>query len=120
MMSTSTIFTIDIFKRIFRPLAPERQQVLVGRIATLVAVIAALPIAVAVALFLARRDVPGKWLFDGIVHLPLVLPPVVMGYLLLVVFGTNAPLGAWLNETIGLRFVFSWTGAALAAPDPKS
>ena len=93
----------------------EIQALLLSLKVSLVAVAVALPVAVAVALILARREFPGKWLFDGLVHLPLVLPPVVMGYLLLVVFGTNAPLGAWLNETIGLRFVFSWTGAALAA-----
>jgi molybdate transport system permease protein len=80
-----------------------------------VAVAGALPPAIAVALLLARARFPGKVLVDGLVHLPLVLPPVVMGYLLLIAFGTRAPLGAWLYETFGIRFVFSWTGAALAA-----
>ncbi|MGI9415360.1 MAG: molybdate ABC transporter permease subunit [Hyphomicrobiales bacterium] len=93
----------------------EIQALLLSLKVSLVAVICALPLAIAVSLVLARREFAGKWLFDGIVHLPLVLPPVVMGYLLLIAFGTNAPIGAWLNETIGLRFVFSWTGAALAA-----
>jgi molybdate transport system permease protein len=64
---------------------------------------------------LARCRFPGKALVDGIVHMPLVLPPVVMGYLLLVTFGTRAPVGAWLLEHFGIRLVFSWTGAALAA-----
>lgn len=80
-----------------------------------VAVLGALPFAVLAALLLARGRFPGKLLLDGLVHLPLVLPPVVMGYLLLITLGTRAPLGAWLLETFGIRFVFSWTGAALAA-----
>src|SRR6056297_1907377 len=80
-----------------------------------VAVAGALPLAVLVALALARLDFPGKVLLDGIVLLPLVLPPVVVGYLLLITFGTRAPIGGWLHETFGIRFVFSWTGAALAA-----
>jgi len=80
-----------------------------------VAVAAALPVAILVALALARLDFPGKVLLDGIVLLPLVLPPVVMGYLLLITFGTRAPIGGWLYETFGIRFIFSWTGAALAA-----
>jgi molybdate transport system permease protein len=54
-------------------------------------------------------------LFDGILHLPLALPPVVVGYLLLVVFGTREPLGGWLEAHLGIRFAFSWTGAALAS-----
>lgn len=80
-----------------------------------VAVAGALPFAIAVALLLARCRFPGKILVDGLVHLPLVLPPVVIGYLLLITFGTRAPVGAWLLETFDIRFVFSWTGAALAA-----
>jgi molybdate transport system permease protein len=80
-----------------------------------VAVTGALPFAIAVALLLARGRFPGRILVDGLVHLPLVLPPVVIGYLLLITFGTRAPVGAWLLETFDIRFVFSWTGAALAA-----
>ena len=80
-----------------------------------VAVGAALPPAVAVAFLLARGRFPGRALIDSLVHLPLVLPPVVMGYLLLISFGTRAPLGAWLLENFGIRFAFSWAGAALAA-----
>ena len=79
------------------------------------AVIIALPFAFAAALLLARVNFPGKALVDGLVHLPLVLPPVAMGYLLLVTFGTRAPIGAWLFENVGIRFVFSWTGAVLAS-----
>ena len=80
-----------------------------------VAVLCALPLAVLAASLLSRPGLPAKALLDGIVHLPLILPPVVMGYLLLITFGTRAPLGAWLQDTFGLRFIFSWTGAALAA-----
>lgn len=81
----------------------------------LVAVLVGLPFAFLTALVLARRRFPGKPLVDGLVHLPLVLPPVALGYLLLVSFGTRAPLGAFLLNQFGIRFVFSWTGAALAA-----
>lgn len=80
-----------------------------------IAVAWALPLAVATAWLLVRRDFPGRLLVDGLVHLPLVLPPVVVGYLLLITLGTQAPLGAWLQDTFGLRLVFHWSGAALAA-----
>jgi len=80
-----------------------------------VAVFAALPFAMAAALLLARTRFPGKIVVDGIVHLPLVLPPVAIGFLLLTILGTRAGLGAWLYENFGIRFVFSWTGAALAS-----
>ena len=80
-----------------------------------VAVCCALPLAVAAAALLSNRRIPGKSLIDGFLHLPLVLPPVVVGYLLLLVFGTRAPVGAWLLDNFCIRFVFSWTGAALAA-----
>lgn len=80
-----------------------------------VAVVCALPFAIIVATVLALGRFPGRFILDAIVHLPLILPPVVMGYLLLIVLGTRAPLGAWLYETFDLRFVFSWTGAALAS-----
>jgi molybdate transport system permease protein len=97
-------------------LTPAESQALLlsVRIAT-VAVFAALPFAVAVALLLARTRFPGKIVVDGIIHLPLVLPPVAIGFLLLSVFGTRAGLGAWLYNSFGIRFVFSWTGAALAS-----
>jgi len=80
-----------------------------------VAVLGALPFALGAALLLARARFPGKTLLDGLLHLPLVLPPVVVGYLLLVVLGTREPVGGWLLHHLGLRFAFSWTGAALAA-----
>ena len=74
----------------------------------------ALPLAVAVAYLLARKAFWGKALVDAVVHLPLVLPPVVTGYLLLIVFGRNAPVGAFLADTFGIVFAFRWTGAALS------
>lgn len=80
-----------------------------------VAVLVALPFALAAALLLARRRFPGKIVLDAVLHAPLVLPPVAMGYLLLVVFGTRAGLGGWLYESFGIRFVFNWTGAVLAS-----
>ncbi len=74
-----------------------------------------LPFGILTALVLARGNFPGKQLLNGIVHLPLILPPVVTGYLLLLTFGRRAPIGAWLEETFGLVLAFRWTGAALAA-----
>jgi molybdate transport system permease protein len=93
----------------------ELEALLLSLKVSAAAVLASLPFALLAALLLARRDFPGKTLFNGLVHLPLVLPPVVMGYLLLISFGARAPLGAWLLETFGIRLVFSWSGAALAA-----
>ena len=77
-------------------------------------VAASLPVAVALAWLLSRRDFPGKSLFDAMVHLPLVLPPVVVGYFLLVLFGRRGVIGAFLDEYLGVTFAFRWTGAALA------
>jgi len=73
-----------------------------------------LPLAIAVAWLLTRRRFPGRTLLDAVVHLPLVLPPVVVGYLLLVLFGARGPLGGWLRETLGIELVFTRAGAALA------
>ena len=77
-------------------------------------VVASLPPAMAVAWVLARRDFPGKVLLDAVVHLPLVLPPVVVGFGLLLLLGRQGPLGSLLAP-IGITFAFKWTGAALAA-----
>lgn len=82
---------------------------------SLIAVACSLPPAVGVAWLLARRRFVGILLLEGLVHLPLTLPPVVTGYLLLLLFGRNGPLGAFLSEHFGLSFAFRWTGAALAA-----
>ncbi|MBN9496091.1 MAG: molybdate ABC transporter permease subunit [Alphaproteobacteria bacterium] len=78
------------------------------------AVAFSLPLAIAVAWLLARAEFPGKSIVDGLVHLPLVLPPVVVGYLLLLIFGVRGPVGGWLNEYLGVRLVFTAAGASLA------
>jgi molybdate transport system permease protein len=83
------------------------------RIAT-VATLVSLPFGIAVATLLARKDFWGKSLLDAIVYLPLVLPPVVTGYLLLITLGRKAPVGAFLADHFGIVFSFRWTGAALA------
>ena len=80
----------------------------------IVATTVALPFAVALAFLLARRNFWGKALLDGLVHLPLVLPPVVTGYLLLISFGRRGPIGSFLADYLGIVFSFRWTGAALA------
>ncbi len=74
-----------------------------------------LPLALAIAWLLARFEFPGKFILDGIIHLPLVLPPVVIGYFLLSQFSRHGPIGGWLYETFDLTLVFSWRGAAVAA-----
>ena len=74
-----------------------------------------LPFGLLMAWLLARRDFVGKDLLNGLVHLPLVVPPVVVGYLLLVLLGREGPLGGWLYETLGVTIAFTWQGAALAA-----
>jgi molybdate transport system permease protein len=79
-----------------------------------VATIVATPIGIAVAWLLARRNFWGKSFVDALVHLPLVLPPVVTGYLLLLSFGRRGLIGAFLADHLGLVFAFRWTGAALA------
>lgn len=96
-------------------LSPEEQQIIglslkVAATATLFS----LPPGVALAYLLSRTDFPGKALLSGLTHLPLILPPVVTGYALLLLFGRNGPLGRLL-EPMGIVFAFDWTGAALAA-----
>ncbi|AHD03762.1 molybdate ABC transporter permease subunit [Leisingera methylohalidivorans] len=96
-------------------LGPEEwQAVMLSLRVSLWATLAALPLAVFVAYALARWKFPGKQLLNSLVHLPLILPPVVTGYLLLMVFGTKGPVGGALQQ-IGIVFAFRWTGAALAA-----
>src|SRR6478672_3626658 len=80
----------------------------------LVATVVALPFGIAVAWLLARKNFWGKALLDGLVHMPLVLPPVVTGYLLLISFGRRGPIGAFLADHFGIVFSFRWTGAALS------
>ncbi|WP_353642454.1 molybdate ABC transporter permease subunit [Mesorhizobium sp. WSM2239] len=78
------------------------------------AMLGSLPLGLLTALILARGNFWGKSLLNGIVHLPLILPPVVTGYLLLLSFGRRGPVGAFLAEHFGIVFSFRWTGAALA------
>jgi len=87
-----------------------RLSLLVATTATL----ASLPFGIAMAWLLARRQFWGKSLLDTLVHLPLILPPVVTGYLLLISFGKRGPIGAFLDQVFGIVFSFRWTGAALA------
>ena len=79
------------------------------------ATLCSLPVAILAGYALARWSFPGKTLLNGLLHLPLVLPPVVTGYLLLVAFGRQGPIGAFLYDWLGITFSFRWTGAALAA-----
>ncbi len=78
------------------------------------AVVISLPLGIWVAHLLARKEFWGKALLNGLVHLPLVLPPVATGYILLSLFGRRGPIGAFLEETFGLVLAFRWTGAVLA------
>ncbi|HEY2445496.1 MAG TPA: molybdate ABC transporter permease subunit [Rhizomicrobium sp.] len=96
------------------PTAAESEALLLSLRVSLVATLWAMPLALALAL-VTRRVFPGRSLVEGAVHLPLALPPVAIGFLLLVTFGTKEPVGAWLLAHLGIRFAFSWTGAALAA-----
>lgn len=82
---------------------------------SLAAVAITLPFAFALAWMLARGRFPGKLLIDAAVHLPLVLPPVVVGWMLLLAFGPAGPIGEWLERWLGLSVMFRWTGAAIAA-----
>ena len=80
-----------------------------------VAVLATLPVAFGLAWILARHRFPGRVIVDALVHLPLVLPPVVTGWLLLIAFGPLGPIGRWLESWFGMTLMVRWTGAALAA-----
>jgi molybdate transport system permease protein len=77
-------------------------------------VLFSLPVAILLAWVLARRRFPGRTLLDTLVHLPLVLPPVMVGYLLLLLFGSRGPIGAWLEGVFGIQLIFTRNGAALA------
>ena len=80
-----------------------------------VAMLVTLPVAFALAWLLARVRFPGKVIVDAAIHLPLVVPPVVTGWLLLLAFGPNGPIGGWLQDWFGITVLFRWTGAAIAA-----
>ncbi|MBR9838972.1 MAG: molybdate ABC transporter permease subunit [Rhodobacteraceae bacterium] len=96
-------------------LSPEEwQAVALSLRIALWATLGGLPFGILVAYALARWEFPGKQILNGLVHLPLILPPVVTGYLLLLTFGTRGPIGSVLQD-IGIVFAFRWTGAALAA-----
>lgn len=82
---------------------------------TSAAVLFTLPVAYGLAFILARKRFPGRFLLDAFVHLPLVLPPVVTGYVLLLLFGRNGAIGRYLESIFGVSVAFQWTGAALAA-----
>ncbi|MCP9481696.1 molybdate ABC transporter permease subunit [Shimia sp. CNT1-13L.2] len=91
------------------------QAVLLSLKVSFWATLISLPFAIAIAWVLSRKEFSGKQLVNGIVHLPLILPPVVTGYMLLMVFGRRAPIGSFLEDTLGLVLAFRWTGAAVAA-----
>jgi len=93
----------------------EREALLLSLQVASAAVLLALPAALALAWALARARFAGKALLEVIVNLPLVLPPVVIGYALLVTFGRQGPLGRWLHDSLGIQFVFTFRGAVLAA-----
>ncbi|MBT3139517.1 molybdate ABC transporter permease subunit [Phaeobacter gallaeciensis] len=93
----------------------EWQAVLLSLKVSIWAVALSLPLAVFIAYALARWQFRGHQLLNGLVHLPLILPPVVTGYLLLLTFGRRGAIGSWLEETFGLVLAFRWTGAVLAA-----
>ena len=92
----------------------EWTAVLLSLRIALVATAFALPFGIAIGWLLARKEFWGKTLLDGLVYLPLVLPPVVTGYLLLISFGKKGPIGAFLADHFGIVFSFRWTGAALS------
>jgi molybdate transport system permease protein len=99
----------------FEPLtAAEWTAIALSLRVAIVAAILSLPFGIAVAYLLARGRFPGRALFDAFVHLPLVMPPVVTGYLLLLLFGRRGPVGAFLEHTFGIVIAFKWEGAALA------
>ncbi|MBJ7221627.1 MULTISPECIES: molybdate ABC transporter permease subunit [unclassified Brenneria] len=93
----------------------EWQAVELSLKVSIVAVICSLPLGILMAWVLVRCRFPGKSLLDSIIHLPLVLPPVVIGYVLLIAMGRRGIIGVWLYEWFGFSFSFSWRGAALAS-----
>jgi len=97
-------------------MTPEEWEIIALSLkVSILAVLLTLPVAFALAWLLARGRFPGKLLLDALVHLPLVLPPVVTGWLLLIAFGPNGPAGRLLADWLGITLMFRWTGAALAA-----
>jgi len=105
-MSWSELFTLS---------AEEWSAVRLSCQVACCAATAGLPCAVAIGYWLARSRFPAKWLIDAAVNIPLVLPPVVTGYLLLIGFSPRGPAGQWLESWLGVRIVFTWAGAVLAS-----
>lgn len=100
----------------FEPLSPlEWQALALSLQVSLYATVISLPIGIFVACALARWRFPGRELLNGLVHLPLILPPVVTGYLLLLAFGRKGVVGQYLDQWFGIVLAFRWTGAVLAA-----
>jgi molybdate transport system permease protein len=104
ILDTSTVLTVE-----------EWQAIRLTLLVAAVAVLASLPLAIPIGWLLAKRQFFGKFIVETVINLPLVLPPVVTGYLLLLTFGRHGLLGAFLENAFGLRFIFDWKGAALAA-----
>ncbi|EPE96006.1 molybdate ABC transporter permease subunit [Rhizobium grahamii] len=92
----------------------EWTAILLSLRVSVVAMLASLPFGIGVALLLARGRFWGKSVLNGVVHLPLILPPVVTGFILLILFGRRGPIGTILDQYFGIVFSFRWTGAALA------
>ncbi|MFM2130400.1 MAG: molybdenum transporter permease [Pseudomonadota bacterium] len=95
--------------------ALEREALALSLRVALWCVAISLPFGVLCAWVLARCAFPGKSLLDGVIHLPLVLPPVVVGYALLMLFGRQGPLGSWLSAVFGVEIAFTWKGAVVAS-----
>lgn len=93
---------------------PELEALRLSLAVAGMSVLSSLPVAILIAWLLTRVRFPGRTLFDAFVHLPLVLPPVAVGYVLLLLFGVRGPAGAWLDQHFGIRLAFSTAGAALA------
>lgn len=93
----------------------EMEAVQLSLWVSLWAVACSMPLGIGTAWILARWRFPGKLLLDGLIHMPLVLPPVVTGYLLLVIFGRKGLVGEWLYDTVGITLAFNWKGAAVAS-----
>ncbi len=93
----------------------EREAILLSLKVAFWAVAVSLPFGVGCAWLLSRKSFPGKSVLNGIVHLPLVLPPVVVGLILLLLFGTTGPIGGFLKTVFGITVIFTWKGAAVAA-----
>lgn len=94
--------------------AAEMEILLTSLTVALRALVCSLPLAVAIAYALSKPRFPGKLALDGLTHLPVILPPILVGFLLLMLFGRRGPAGAWLEQAFGIHLAFSTNGAALA------